>query len=124
MTHRCRECGCYDYVHGGRLHHEFRRANRIQLWVLDHDTVWAHVKAWSWLNLRTRRSRWRYIERLSRRHTDLCWCDLVDCWWRAEPAMRSDYRAPHGCVCDFPMPRRVKPSAGDCYCTPPDSSTP
>lgn len=125
---RCRECGCYDYVHsptyttgfGASIDHPFKRASRLSLWFRDHDTIWAHIKAWAWMNLRTGRSRMAYIDRLYKRRPDLCWCNLIDSWWAAEPLMRSDYKKPNGCVCDFPMPAvaRVRPSDTTCYCAP------
>lgn len=135
-TPRCRKCGCYDYVHdsaynpwkpGSVAHAEFRppthrfsRATSVELWFMDHDTIWAHVKAWAWLNLRTGKGRMAYIDRLYKRRPDLCWCNLVDSWWHAEPLMRDDYRKPSGCVCHFPMPRSaiVRPADASCYCSP------
>lgn len=133
---RCRTCGCYDYVHspdynpwaaGSQAHDEFRppahrfsRATRLELWFMDHDTIWVHAKAWAWLHLQSSRSRWAYIHRLYERHPEVCWCSLVDSWWYAEPSMRGDYRKPNGCVCDFPLPSRsmVPPPDSGCYCTP------
>lgn len=84
-----------------------------------HAGLVAHVKAWAWINLHTSRSRMRYIERRYARRPDLCWCDLADSWWRAEPGLVGDYRHPYGCVCDFPMPRTAqqRPTIpGVCYC--------
>lgn len=85
-----------------------------------HGSLWRHIKAWAWLYLRTDKSRFNYIDRIGRRRPDLCWCELVDAWWRATENMRSDYRRPYGCVCDFPLPRdcyKPRPKAsGICYC--------
>ena len=87
---------------------------------LGHGSAWRHVKAWAWIHLRTDKSRFAYVDRIRVRRPDLCWCELVDAWWRATPAMRSDYRKPYGCVCNFPLPRdcyRPRPTqAGICYC--------
>ena len=51
---RCRKCGTYEYVHeptyeyyGPRVAHRFSRATRLEIWFRDHDTIWAHVKAWA-----------------------------------------------------------------------------
>ena len=85
-----------------------------------HGSMWRHVKAWAWIYLRTDRSRFRYIDRIRARRPDLCWCGLVDAWWRATEPMLSDYQRPYGCVCDFPLPRdcyQPRPTqVGICYC--------
>ena len=82
--------------------------------------IWRYVKAWAWLNLRTDKSRFRYIDRIRARRPDLCWCELVDAWWRATKAMRGDYRKPYGSPIDFPLPRDCftpRPTReGICYC--------
>lgn len=132
---RCRKCGCYKKVHDPAynpwpdespahaqfepLTHRFSRATRVELWFLDHESIWTHVKAWAWLNLRTSRGRMNYVERYWTRHPEVCRCSLIDSWWHAEPLFRSDYRKPNGCVCHFPMPRYAgAPPEGGCYCTP------
>lgn len=82
--------------------------------------LWRLVKAWAWIYLRTDKSRFDYIDRIRVRRPDLCWCELVDAWWKARPEMRSDYRKPYGSLVDFPLPRdcyKPRPNKyGVCYC--------
>lgn len=115
---RCR-CGVYESAHiEGRGCGDYRKASRLRLWWREH-YKWRHIVGWVWLHL-TPKMRWWIVDRYYKRYPGLCWCDLVDSAYKPEQ-MPEDFRRPHGCLCDVPLPTDAGVARpGDCYCMPPE----
>lgn len=107
----CGRCGVYRDLHPTKSCEKSRHS----FWI-DRHSIARHMAGKVWLAL-PEKWRWIIVGAYFDRHSDRCWCDLVDCAYI--DFKKDDYRKPWGCGCDVSLPTDAGlPRPGFCYCEP------